>query len=155
MKEYTYSKKLKWYVNDARNWIEQYVCGSDWILNNLDEKISGIYKIEFNGKVAYIGESGNVPTRLLEHAYYIAEYPEYNWGLYLRQIKDGTVKITMEYIEIEIPETGKRQDKEIKYLNQYGSLLQRNKDKNNNSTDICTDNKGKRLDYMQSALKLN
>src|SRR5690625_981061 len=151
----TYFKKLKWYVNDARNWIEQYVCGSKWILNNLDERIPGIYKIEVNGQIAYIGQACRVPNRLIEHAYTFAKHIEYYWGLYPKQIEDGTVKITMKYIEIGIPEKDKRENKESECIGKYGSLLQRNKRKDGKPSDICTDNKGKRVEYMQSALKLN
>jgi len=155
MKEDTYFKRLKWYVDDAQSWIEKYINGSKWILNNLDKDIPGIYKVNFNEQVVYIGESSNVPARLLKHAYYLAEYTEYNWGVCLDQIKNGTVKITMKYIEIEIPEEDKRKNIETEYLGKYGSLLQRHKRKNGKPSDTCTDNKGKRVKYMQSALKLN
>lgn len=155
MEEGTYFKRLKWYVNDARSWIEKYINGSKWILNNLDEKIPGIYKIEVNGQIAYIGQAGTVPNRLVEHAYTFAKHTEFYWGLYPKQIEDGTVKITMEYIEIGIPEENKRKDEERQYIGRYGSLLQRHKRKDGKPSDICTDDKGKRVEYMQSALKLN
>lgn len=112
----TYLKRFKWNVNDARNWFEKYVNGSKWILNNLDENASGVYKILFNGEVAYIGDGGNVATRFLQHGYYLAEYTEYNWGVYLKQIEDGTVKITMEYIEIGILDKKKREEQEKIYI---------------------------------------
>lgn len=155
MKNDTYLRSFNWNVNHARNWFEKYVNGSKWILNNLDENISGVYKILFNGKVAYIGEGVNVAIRLLQHGYYIAEYTEYNWGVYLKQIEDGTIKITMEYIEIEILDETERKEKEKMYIGKYGSLLQRHKRADGNPSDICTDTKGKRVEYIQSALNLN
>ena len=155
MEEGTYFKRLKWYVNDARSWIEKYINGSKWILNNLDEQIPGIYKIEVNGQIVYIGQAGKVPNRLVEHAYTFAKHTEFYWGLYSKQIEDSTVKITMKYIVIGIADEDKRENKEREYIGKYGSLFQRHKRKDGKPSGICTDDKGKRVKYIQSALKLN
>jgi|SRR5699024_5372277 len=123
------SKIIQWYEDGpGKSFINEYTNINEYVMRNYKEmdskEVSGIYIIKFNDLPIYIGESGQMGKRFVEHMYNLATDGINFFGVKLNEVIEKKVKVRIDILENELIDISIRKKKEVEAIKKHEPILQ-------------------------------